>query len=358
MDLPNILLIDDDLAMLDCIRLSLHSLGEYNVTACEDAFQALEWLKSKSFSAVITDVKMPRMSGLELLKWISEFDDKIPVILITGNHDSEIMLTAIHLGVYEFLGKPFAMNDLHITVKQAVRKHELLVQNELYKNHLESLVKIRTKELNSAKQLLEQSYLNTIRAMVNALEVNDIYTRGHSERVTAISVLLGQAMKLSSEELHILRIGALLHDLGKIGILSDVLKKEQRLTDIEYDSMKQHPIIGAKIIDPIGLPPAISQIILQHHEWYNGQGYPFGIDHTQINPLACIVSVADSFDAMTSQRPYRDNLDFTKAVKEVNHNQNKQFDPSVASILAKCQLQIHAVMNDPEKVKELITREL
>lgn len=358
MEMPDILVIDDDPAMLDCIRMSLITMNTYQVRACSDAFQALEWLKTESFSAVISDVNMPRMNGLELLKWVGEFDSKIPVILITGNDDSEIMLQAIHLGAYEFLKKPFLMSDLHITVKQAVQKHELLVQNDIYRNHLENLVEQRTKELNDARSMLEKSYLNTIRAMVNAMEVNDIYTRGHSDRVTAISVMLGQALELDSEDLQNLRIGALLHDLGKIGILSNVLKKEQRLTDTEYDSMKQHPIIGAKIIDPIGLPDCVREIILQHHEWYDGNGYPYGIDHHQINPLASIVSVADSVDAMTSQRPYRDNLDFPSAVKEVWLNQGKQFDPKIAKTLSQCQLQINLVMSNPNKMKELLIQDL
>jgi len=354
----NILLIDDDRAILDCIRLSLNSLGEFRVVACEDAYEGIEWLKTESFSAVITDVNMPRMNGLELLKWIGTFNPNIPVILITGNNDSDIMLNAIHLGVYEFLRKPFAMNDLHITVKQAVEKHDLLIQNELYKNHLESLVEQRTKELNTAKHKLEQSYLNTIHAMVNAMEVNDIYTRGHSERVMAVSICLGQALGLSSEDLDILRIGALLHDMGKIGILSNVLKKEQSLTDTEYEDVKQHPIIGAKIIDPIGLPGAVSEIILQHHEWYNGEGYPYGIGNGEINPLAGIVSVADSFDAMTSVRPYRGKLDFYKAVEEIRRHSGQQFDPNIAQTMVKCQMQVFNVLNNPRQMKDLLTQDL
>lgn len=353
-----ILLIDDDMAMLDCLRMSLNSLGEYSVSTCEDALEGIERLKNHSFSVVITDVNMPRMSGLELLKWMNDFDTKIPVILITGESDSDIMLAAIHLGVYEFLKKPFAMNDLIITVKQAVQKHELLTQNELYQNNLESLVSLRTKELNGANQKLEQSYLNTIRAMVNAMEVNDVYMRGHSERVTAISVSLGQLMGLTKAELSILRIGAILHDLGKIGILSNVLQKAQGLTELEYTSIKQHPIIGAKIIDPIGLPPTVSQIILQHHEWYNGKGYPQGLDHSQINPLASIVSVADSFDAMTSQRPYRENLDFSRAIQEVHQNRSIQFDPLVAEILVKHQTQVFEVLHNIPQAQDPLTEDL
>ena len=358
MELHNIMVIDDDLAMLDSIRMSLNTLGQYRVVACSDACEAIQWLQNQDFNVVITDVNMPRMNGLELLEWVSGYNSSIPVIMITGNDDSEIMLSAIHLGVYDFLKKPFAMHDLHITVKQAVQKHELLVQNEMYRHHLESLVEQRTSELTDARRMLEASYLNTILAMVNAMEVNDIYTRGHSERVMAISLTIGRAMHFSIEDLHLLRIGAILHDLGKIGIMSNVLKKEQQLTDMEYDSIKQHPIIGAKIIAPIGLPKAVTEIILQHHEWYNGKGYPYGIDHSEINPLAMVVSVADSFDAMTSQRPYRNNLDYHGAVEEVYRHRGTQFDPQIAGALMDCQLLVFSVLRNPDLMKALLTQDL
>ncbi len=354
----NVLVIDDDPAVLDCLRMSLNNSGNYRPVCCADALSGMEELNTQDFSVVIADVMMPRMSGLELLAWINANRPNIPVVLITGESQKEIMLQAIHHGVYDFLHKPFSLTTLHKTVNQAVQKHDLMVQNEQYKNHLESLVELRTHELNQARMMLEKSYLNTIRAMVNAIEVNDIYTRGHSERVTAISLLLGQALEVNADDMHVLRIGALLHDLGKIGITSTVLKKDQNLTPTEYDSMKQHPIIGAKIIDPIGLPKTVSEIILQHHEWYNGSGYPNGIDHSKIHPLTSIVAVADSFDAMTSKRNYRDKLDYVDAVKEVLRHKGVQFDPLVAEALFNCQMQVFQALKTPKMIRDLLTQDL
>ncbi len=349
-----ILVIDDDVAVLDCVRLSLQNIGPYQVSVCENPAEALELLRTNSFATVISDVNMPGISGLDILESVSQIDSKIPVILITGNTEPDTMRRAIHLGVYEFLKKPFEMSDLAVTVKQSVETNRLKIQNEQYRNHLETLVQQRTIELFAAKSKLERSYLNTIHAMVNAMEVNDIYTRGHSERVTAIAMRLGKLLQLNIDELRQLRIGALLHDLGKIGIISGVLNKEQSLTESEYNSIKQHPIIGAKIIDPIGLPDTISKIILQHHEWANGEGYPYGIMLDDIHPLSRIVSVADSFDAMTSQRPYRRNLEYSKAAEEVANNLERQFDPTVGKLFFDNQRQVLSVLKDKDALKDLL----
>ncbi|MDD2229270.1 MAG: HD domain-containing protein, partial [Candidatus Cloacimonetes bacterium] len=263
---------------------------------------------------------------------VVKMDPNLPVILMTGDVDPQKMRAAIQLGAFDFLRKPFEIAELHVAVKQALQKNLLLIQNEEYRNHLESLVDQRTYELTVAKRKLEKHYLNTIHAMVYAMEANDIYTRGHSERVTVISIMLGKLMKLDQEDLNLLRIGALLHDLGKIGIYSPLLSKEQALTMSEYEIVKQHPVIGERIIVPIGLPSPVHDIILQHHEWYGGGGYPNGLIGENISLFARIVTVADSFDAMTSQRPYRMNLDPYSASVEIRDNVEIQFDPEIGML--------------------------
>lgn len=330
---PRILVIDDDLPILDCVRMSLQTEKDYTVTTMSDPVKALKLFYENDFAVVISDVKMGRLSGLDILKAVREYDDRIPVVLITGSSDEETMRRSIHMGVYEFLKKPFEISNLIVTVRQALEAHKLRMQNSRYEHELKSLVQERTAELLDTKAKLERSYLNTIHVMVNAMEVKDIYTLGHSERVTAIAVGLGKAVGLNIDELRELRIGALLHDLGKIGVISDVLNKAQSLTDSEYDIIKQHPIAGAKIVGPLGLPDTVSKIILQHHEWYNGEGYPYGLKGKDIHLYARIVSVADSFDAMTSKRVYRSNIDYGRATQEIYKNRSKQFDPEIGKIL-------------------------
>ncbi|MCK9556933.1 MAG: response regulator [Candidatus Cloacimonetes bacterium] len=349
-----VLIIDDDLPILDSIRMGLKNCHNLLVDVCEDPSEALSLLKNNEYQTVISDVAMPVISGLDILKAVSQGNPELPVILITGYADTDMMREAIHYGVYEFLKKPFEMDELLMTLNKALETYRLRIQNKAYKDHLESLVTQRTIELFDANNKLQKSYLNTIHAMINAMEVNDIYTRGHSERVTAMSMRMGKLLGLETKELILLRIGALLHDLGKIGIVSNVLSKEHRLTENEYNAIKQHPLIGARIIDPIGFPETVGKIILQHHEWANGEGYPYGIKLNDIHPLARIVSVADSVDAMTSRRPYSRNLDFQGATEEVLNNINRQFDPIVGRIFFANNQQIHNFTKDTNAIKEML----
>lgn len=351
---PRILVIDDDPAFLDCMRLSLQHEKDYTVTTVSDPEQALQMIYDNNFATVISDVQMGKLSGLDILKAVRKYDSKIPVILITGCCDEETMRNSIHLGVYDFLRKPFEISALIITVKQALEANRLSVENKEYENKLKTLVLERTAELLETKNKLEHSYLNTILAMVNAMEVNDTYTLGHSERVTAISLGLGKAMELSFQELRELRIGAILHDLGKIGVMSNVLNKEQGLTESEYDIIKCHPITGAKIVKPLGLPEAVSKVILQHHEWYNGKGYPYGLKGKDIHLHARIVSIADSFDAMTSQRKYRCNMDYGRAAKEIYNSRNLQFDPEISDIFQDHQEQVLTVLRSKVALNDLL----
>ncbi len=357
-ELPKVLVIDDDISVLDCIRLSLRDEQICQLSICDDPIRALQMVKEERFATVITDVLMPKVNGLGILKAVRERDPNIPVIFITGNSDDEILQKAIQIGVFEFIKKPFVFNDLIIRVKRALEAYQLRVQNELYKTNLKNLVLERTVELMDAKSKLEKSYLNTILAMVTAMEVNDVYTRGHSERVTAISIGLGKALGLSFAELADLRIGALLHDLGKIGVISNVLNKAHSLDQEEYDLIKQHPEIGARIVLPIGFPDSISKIILQHHEWYNAEGYPQGLEGEDIHYFARIVSVADSFDAMTSKRKYRENLDYNAASKEIYLGGGKQFDPTIARLFYEKRNTILDVLDSNMALDELLTEAL
>ncbi len=330
-----ILVVDDDQSMLDMIGSALTSRGKYNVTLVPDSEMALQALSSDTFDAVISDINLPGMDGLDLLSRINLIDSKLPVILITGFADVKTMQAAIKLGVYDFLRKPFSLSELQISIKQAIQKRHLLMQNEEYTEHLELLVQKKAKELFNANRLLEMNFIRTVLAMINALEASDIYTKGHSERVTNISLLIGQTMNFSPDELKTLRTGAIFHDLGKIGIYQALLNKPATLSIEELNMIRQHPLIGEKIIKPIALNKDISNIVVQHHERFDGTGYPLGLKSHDISIMAKIVTIADSYDAMTSSRSYRDVVSHAQAYQEIINCSGTQFDPVVVEYFCK-----------------------
>ncbi len=327
-----VLIIDDDPAMLEAVRAILGEINDVEFTSTNQPEEAMRLLAEKTFNAVVTDIQMPVLNGLEVLEQIGLIDPNIQVILMTGYLDASYMRRAIQLGAFDFIRKPFAAAELLLTVQQALNKNRLLLQNQSYRNRLELLVEQRTEELLKAKSQLESHYLNTIRAMINAIEVTDTYTVGHSERVTNLSVILGRQIQLSHDDLRNLRIGAILHDLGKIGKISTLVSKHHKLSSTEYDMIKEHPINGAKIIAPLSLANEVREVIIQHHEWINGEGYPYGISGEEISLFARIVSIADSYDAMTSRRAYRTNLTPQEAAKEIRDNAGTQFDDYLAKL--------------------------
>lgn len=322
-----ILVVDDDPQMLDMIGSALISREKYDVKLASDSETALKYIQENDFDTVISDINLPGMDGLELLSRISIIDSNIPVILITGFAEVSTLQNAIKLGVYDFLKKPFSLSELQISVRQAVQKHHLLIQNKLHTENLELLLEQKATELYEANLLLELNFVRTVLAMINALEASDIYTKGHSERVTNISLIIGQTMKLSTSELKSLRNGAIFHDLGKIGIYQTLLHKPTTLTYDELNLIRQHPLIGEKIIRPIALDKEITNIVSQHHERYDGAGYPHGLKSHDISLLAKVVSIADSYDAMTSSRSYRDVFTHSQASDEIQRCSGTQFDP-------------------------------
>jgi len=321
-----ILLVDDDTAILTILETMLTKRYKYKVDTAKDSDAALQLIRENAFDLVISDINMPGMDGLELMEHILRRDPHMPVILITGYADVKTMQTAIRLGVYDFLRKPFNMEELHVSVKQAIHKRKLSQENEKYTSNLEILLQEKATELFEVNRQLERNFVQTVLAMINALEASDVYTKGHSERVTSYSVMIGQEMNLPRDQIKLLRIGAVLHDLGKIGIYQTLLNKPSRLSDDELDIIRQHPVIGEKILRPIELPDVIRHIVLQHHERIDGSGYPHQLKKHEISPLAKIVAVADAFDAMTSGRPYRQSISKDKALQEIHTCAGTQFE--------------------------------
>jgi putative nucleotidyltransferase with HDIG domain len=233
-------------------------------------------------------------------------------------------------GAYHYVAKPFKLAEVSLVAKRAIKERKLILQNKEYQRGLERMVAERTSELKKTLEALDKTYIDTLRTLVTALDRRDEGAQGHSLRVVQYSLKLAELMGWGNEEqLKILEYGALLHDIGKIGIPDSILKKPGELTKAEWEVMKTHPEEGYKIIHNIEFLEEAAQFVLHHHERYNGSGYPAGLKGDEIPITSRIFVVVDTFDAMTTKRRYRDAATFEEAINEIKKCSGTQFDPKV-----------------------------
>lgn len=327
-----ILIADDEADIRELLGDFLEGEG-YECVLASDAFEALKKFEEMGdIDLVMSDIRMPGKTGLELLSDIKELDADVVVIMISAVKDIESAISAMSKGAYDYVAKPFKLTEVSLIAKKAVEKRRLILQNKEYQRDLERLVAERTMELEQALMELDSTYIFTLRALVTALDTRDEETQGHSVRVVKYTLKLAELMGWSDkkhEQLKILEYAALLHDIGKIGIPDAILRKPGKLTDEEWDVMKTHPEIGYKILYKIEFLEEASQIVLHHHERFNGTGYPAGLKGEDIPIGSRIFAVADTLDAMTSERPYRKALSFEIASEELVKFRGIQFDPHV-----------------------------
>lgn len=329
-----ILIIDDEPNVLSVLYSLLSE--QYQCTTATSAKEALEYLKEDQPDLVLSDIMMPGMTGLELLEEINRFNRDIVVILISGNLNIQSAIEAMRRGAFDYVTKPFNLSDVEAAVQRALRHRMVLKANQLYEQHLEELVNLRTNELTHANLnlnvTLEKLYLNykaTLKALAAALEARDVETRGHSDRVVAYCMMLGKQIQLPDNDLITLEHGALLHDIGKIGVPDAILLKRGALTEEEWAYMRRHVEYGAQILNGIDFLDGASKIVSQHHERYNGSGYPTRLEGDNICLGARIFAVADTVDAITSDRPYRAARPFEDAAEELAKCAGTHFDPDI-----------------------------
>lgn len=325
-----ILIADDEADIRELLGDFLEGEGYECVVAC-DAFEALEKFKTMGdIDLVMSDIRMPGKTGLELLSEIKAVDPDVVVIMISAVKDIESAISAMSKGAYDYVAKPFKLTEVSLIARKAVEKRRLIVQNKEYQKELEHMVAERTRELKNALEALDRTYIFTLRALVTALDTRDEETQGHSVRVVKYTLKLAELMGWTDpEQIKILEYGALLHDIGKIGIPDAVLRKPGKLTEEEWGVMKSHPEVGYKILHRIEFLEEASQIVLHHHERFSGGGYPAGLKGEEIPMGSRIFAVADTVDAMTSERPYRKALTFEDAANELEKFKGVQFDPNV-----------------------------
>jgi putative two-component system response regulator len=318
-----ILLVDDEEMIRQLLYQKLSPEG-YRCEQAANAEQALEKLKDDSIELVILDIKMPGKSGIQLLPEIKAKYPDTAVIMATAVDDAGTAINCMKAGAYDYVTKPFNLEEVSFSVKRALEKRRLELENRDYQQHLEEKVEEQAEKIRA-------SFFNAITALAYALEAKDVYTSGHSQRVTEISVAIAKHLGLDKETIEKIRLAGLVHDIGKIGVRESVLNKPGSLSDEEYKHVRLHSETGARILKPIVGDGDILKAVRHHHERYDGAGYPDGLKGEQIPQLARIIAVADTFDAMTSERPYRKALTPQEACAEVERCRGTQFDPEVAS---------------------------
>ena len=324
---PRILIVDDEREITEILADLLSE--DYECLKAGSAEDALTSLQENEFQLVISDITMPGMSGLDMIPHVKQLSPDTVVVMISGMQTVESAIGALRLGAFDYLMKPFDLRQVEAVVKRALEHHELVVAKRRYENHLEELVEQRTVELDKALNSLEGAYRSTLKALTAALETRDSETHGHSERVVSYSLRLGREYGLSSEEMKALEFGSLLHDIGKIGVPDSILRKPAKLTEEEWVRMREHPVHGQQILRGIEFLQGAARVVAQHHEQWDGSGYPLGVHGEDIDVCARIFAVADAFDAITSDRVYRRGKSYEAAAQELDDWAGRQFDPKV-----------------------------
>ena len=326
-----VLVVDDEPAALKLLCLFLKTPA-FRCTAANNGEEALVALQREPFDAVISDLCMPGIGGMEVLAEARQRDRHVAFMVTTGVDDVEVGVQAMRAGADDYLVKPLTESVVLASLQRALHRRELEQQVESYHQHLEQMVAERTAQLQSALQQIEHSYEDTLQALGAAIDLRDNETAGHSQRVCRYSLEIGRAMGWSNKDLENLARGAYLHDIGKLGIPDGILLKPGPLTPDERSVMQQHVQIGFDIVKDIPFLADTAEIILMHHERFDGGGYPRRLKGEEILPGARIFAVADTLDAITSDRPYRRASSFEGAVETIRREAGHQFDPEVVRV--------------------------
>jgi putative nucleotidyltransferase with HDIG domain len=327
-----ILVVDDEEAIREIVCAILAAAG-YTSKQASSGMEALALLDSgEEFELMLSDLMMADLDGIGLLERTKERFPDMPVVMVTAVHDISVALAAIRNGAHDYLLKPFEREQLLNTVGRALEHRRLKAENRNYQTNLESLVKARTDQLQTARAELKRSYDITLEALGDALDLKDAETQGHSRRVTAFTILIARTMGVPAEQIDVIARGAFLHDIGKMAIPDHILLKPGKLDEQEKVIMREHCYRGYQMLKKIPFLVDACEIVYSHQEHYDGSGYPRKLKGKEIPLGARIFSVADTLDAIISDRPYRPARPLAEARKEILAWKGRQFDPDVVDV--------------------------
>ncbi len=326
-----ILTVDDEEMIRDLMVTALSREG-YRCFQAGSAEEARAVLMNNRVDLAILDIMMPGRSGVDLLKELKVLSPETVVLMVTAISDTETAMKCIHLGAYDYILKPFDIDRVLLTIRNSLEQQRLLIENREYQANLEKKVEEQTRQIRMAMESLNLAYNHTLTALVRALDAREKETGSHSERVMGYTMLLGETMGIPESDLSVMARGALLHDIGKIGISDNILLKPAKLDDGEWMEMRRHPQLGYDILSGIKFLKGPAEMVFAHHERFDGSGYPKGLRRNDIPLGARIFTLVDTLDAMTSDRPYRKALPFDAVTNEVTRCRGLQFDPEIADI--------------------------
>lgn len=309
-----ILLVDDEDWICDVLSRVLRR-HQYVVNSAGSAEQALDLLREASFDLVISDMMLPGLSGLELSERVSRMHPNLPVVLITGRADADLMRDALRRGVCDFLPKPFDIETIPLVVERNLERRALDMQRQL--------------------AIDDTVMVNTVQALAAAIDAKEPFTAQHSRRVAQLALALARALELPSAEQRQLELAALVHDVGKIGVPDEILLKAGPLTEEEWAAMRLHPVQGAVIVGQVEQLTYVADVVRHHHERMDGAGYPDGLRGEAIPYLSRIIAVADAYEVMTSDRVYRARLSDETAMRRLHEAGGAQFDAQVVEAFSR-----------------------
>jgi len=332
--LPKVLVVDDDPAVRGFLNVAIAPIAS-QVDVAENAAQALETIESGHYDIILCDIWMPGSSGMELLSLARQSKWDVGFILATGQVQSEQIIEALHLGTSDFLLKPFTVEALEQSISRTFRMLQMERESRAYRSSLEASIERRTRDLMGALRELEDNYQTTLEALVLALDAREHETYAHSLRVRAYTLHLARLVSYPPALLPLLGHAALLHDIGKIAVADSILLKPGKLTEEEWKQMRRHVLAGEQILNRIPFLRPSARVVRYHHERYDGKGYPHGVGGEQIPLGARLFALADTLDAMTSDRTYRKAVGLAEVHAEVARQRGRQFDPQIADLFLK-----------------------